>query len=40
MLFWMLIGAGLAYFFHPQLDRGVKKLIGTIRNNNRDRDSY
>jgi hypothetical protein len=41
MLFWMLVGAGLAYFFHPQIDRGVKRLVGTIRDNNdRRRDSY
>lgn len=39
MLFWLIVGAGVAYFFHPQIDRSVKKVIRRLRDDRDDRDS-
>jgi hypothetical protein len=36
MLFWILIGVALGYFFKPQLDRLVYKVVRAIRDNRRD----
>lgn len=33
ILFWIVIGAGLGYFFKPQLDGIVHRTIRAIRNN-------
>ncbi len=35
MIFWLLIGIGIGWFFKPQIDRGVKKLVGAIKDKNR-----
>jgi hypothetical protein len=35
MLFWVIIGIALGYFFHPQIDRGVARVIRMIRDNRR-----
>ncbi len=31
MLFWLIVGASLGYFFKPQIDRGVQKVVRAIR---------
>jgi hypothetical protein len=36
MLFWLVVGAALGYFFKPQIDRGVQKVIRMIRDDRRD----
>ena len=33
MLFWLIVGAGLGYFFKPQIDKGVQKVVKAIRDN-------
>ena len=37
MLFWLIVGAALGYFFKPQIDRVVFKTIRAIRDNRRDK---
>jgi hypothetical protein len=39
MLFGFILGAAVAYFFHPQIDRGVKKVIRRLSDNRDDRDT-
>jgi len=36
MIFWLIVGAALGYFFKPQLDVLVGKVIRAIRDNRRD----
>jgi hypothetical protein len=36
MIFWLIIGMGIGYFFKPQLDRVVYRVIRMIRDNRRD----
>jgi hypothetical protein len=36
MLFWIIVGVALGYFFKPQLDRLVYKVVRAIRDNRRD----
>ena len=33
MIFWIIIGIGIGYFFKPQLDVLVCKVTRAIRNN-------
>lgn len=43
MFFWLLVGLVLGYFFKPQIDRLLRKMIGSPRNRDgyyRDRDRY
>ncbi|MBN2050147.1 MAG: hypothetical protein JW760_06855 [Spirochaetales bacterium] len=43
MIFWIIVGIALGYFFKPQLDRVVGKLFKAIRdgrNGRRDRDRW
>jgi len=37
MIFWLIVGLVLGYFFKPQIDRIVYKAIRRIRDKN-DRD--
>lgn len=37
MLFWLIVGAALGYFFKPQIDRVVFRTIRALRDNRRDR---
>lgn len=39
MLFWILVGVALGYFFKPQIDKGVQKVIKLLRDDRSDRDS-
>ena len=36
MLFWLVVGVALGYFFKPQIDRGVQKVVRMIRDDRRD----
>ncbi len=36
MLFWIIVGIALGYFFKPQIDRGVQKVIRMIRDDRED----
>lgn len=36
MLFWLIVGAALGYFFKPQIDRGVQKIVKMIRDDRSD----
>jgi hypothetical protein len=44
MFFWLLVGLVLGYFFKPQIDRLLRKMIGNPSNRGenyyRDRDRY
>ncbi len=40
MIFWIIVGIAIGYFFKPQIDKGVSKVIGLIRDNRNDRDRY
>lgn len=34
---WILVGVALGYFFKPQLDKGVRKVVKMIRDNRSDK---
>ncbi len=36
MIFWITVGVALGYFFKPQIDRGVQKVIRMIRDDRED----
>jgi len=36
MIFWLIVGVALGYFFKPQLDRVVYRAIQAIRDNRRN----
>jgi hypothetical protein len=36
MLFWLIVGAALGYFFKPQIDVGVQRVIRMIRDDRKD----
>jgi hypothetical protein len=41
MIFWLIVGVALGYFFKPQFDQLLGKVIRAIRDNSRnyhDRD--
>ena len=40
MIFWLIVGVVLGYFFKPQLDRVVGKIFKSIRDNRRKRDHW
>jgi hypothetical protein len=40
MIFWIIVGIAIGYFFKPQLDQLVGKVIRAIRDNRQDRDRY
>ncbi len=40
MIFWLIVGIALGYFFRPQLDRVLGKLFKSIRDNRRNRDHW
>ncbi len=35
-MFWFIVGVALGYFFKPQIDRGVQKVVRLIRDDRRD----
>lgn len=37
MIFWLIVGIGLGYFFKPQIDKGVQKVVHMIRDNRKDK---
>ena len=37
MIFWLIVGIGLGYFFKPQIDKGVQKVVRMIRDNRSDK---
>jgi hypothetical protein len=37
MIFWLIVGIGLGYFFKPQIDKGVQKVVRMIRDNRNDK---
>jgi len=37
MIFWLIVGVALGYFFKPQLDRGVNKAVRFLRDSRRNR---
>ncbi len=43
MIFWILVGIAIGYFFKPQLDRLIGKVIKRLRGRNHhdwDDDNY
>ncbi len=38
MIFWLIVGVVLGYFFKPQLDKVVYKAIKMIRDRRNSRD--
>ena len=36
----LLIGIAVGYFFKPQLDKGVKKIVKLVKDNRSDDSSY
>ena len=43
MIFWILTGIAIGYFFKPQIDRIVGKVLRSIKDNRRnkwDNDDY
>ncbi len=40
MIFWIIVGIALGYFFKPQIDKGIKKVAGMIGDNRRDDDRF
>jgi ABC-type dipeptide/oligopeptide/nickel transport system permease subunit len=39
MIFGIIIGVALGYFFKPQLDHGIQRIVHKIREK-RERDKY
>ncbi len=37
MIFWILVGVALGYFFKPQLDKVMYKAVQLIRDRRNDR---
>lgn len=37
MIFWLIVGVALGYFFKPQLDRVVFKAVRKLRDRRNDR---
>lgn len=37
MIFWLILGVAIGYFFKPQIDVGVKKVVRMIRDNSNKR---
>ncbi len=37
MLFWLIIGAAVGYFFKPQIDKVVHRAIKAIKDNRNDK---
>ena len=35
MIFWILVGIGIGYFFKPQLDRIIGKVLKSIKDNHK-----
>ena len=33
MVFWLIVGVAIGYFFKPQIDKGVRKVIRYIKSN-------
>ena len=33
MFFWIILGAALGYFFKPQIDKVVNRVVRAIRDN-------
>ena len=38
MIFWLIVGVAVGYFFKPQIDVGVKKVVRMIQDNTKDDD--
>lgn len=36
MLFWLIAGAALGYFFKPQIDKVVHRVVRAIKDNRDD----
>jgi hypothetical protein len=36
MFFWIIVGIAIGYFFKPQLDKVVKKVIKMVKENKDD----
>ena len=36
MLLWIIVGVAIGYFFKPQIDRVVYRIIRAIRDNRRN----
>jgi hypothetical protein len=40
MIFWLLVGVAIGYFFRPQIHNGVQKVARYLRDNSRGRSGY
>ena len=40
MIFWLIVGVALGYFFKPQIDKLVGRVVRMIRDNRSDHDRY
>lgn len=40
MIFWLILGVVLGYFFKPQIDKVVGRVVRMIRDNRSDNDRY
>ena len=38
MIFWIIVGIAVGYFFKPQLDVLVGKVVKVIKDNRKNRD--
>jgi len=39
MIFWLLVGVALGWFFKPQIDKGVQKVVKMIKDNRTNRNN-
>jgi len=39
MIFWLLVGVALGWFFKPQIDKGVQKVVKMIKDNRGNRSN-
>ncbi|MFW5743961.1 MAG: hypothetical protein ACOCW3_02845 [Spirochaetota bacterium] len=40
MIFWIVVGVALGYFFKPQIDKGVQRVVRMIRDNRSGGSGY
>lgn len=38
MILWLIVGVAIGWFFKPQIDKGVQRVVRMIKDNRSDRD--
>lgn len=38
MILWLIVGVAIGWFFKPQIDKGVQRVVRMIKDNRSDKD--